>query len=322
MAEVIWISWQEHRRTSGICDYLALDLHVITSRSKSAARYLQLIRSTFRILRNEKPRVLFVQNPSIVLTAFAVLVRPLFGYRLVVDAHNEAVQPYVHDSRAVRIASDLLMRAADLTIVTNRSLAEIVHSNGGDAFVLPDRLPEIDGYNPAELARGSFNIVLIATYATDEPLMQVIDAAAMLQDRITLYVTGNYARLDESIRRRLPPNIVFTGFLSDEDYWGHLKSADAIIDLTSMDNCLVCGAYEGVAAARPLLLSANEATIHYFSKGVVYTDNSAQDIHRAILELVDRHDELSAEIAVLGRELPGDWRRQAEDLKQIIGQWL
>jgi len=322
MADVIWISWQEHRRTSGICDYLALDLHVVRSRKRSAARYLQLVRDTFRILRKEKPRVLFVQNPSIVLTAFAVVLRPLLGYRLIVDAHNEAVQPYVHDSRAVRSASALLMRAADLTIVTNRSLAEVVHSNGGDAFVLPDRLPEIDGFNPVELAPRSFNIVLIATYAADEPVMPVIEAAAMLRDRITLYVTGNYAQLDESVRRRLPPNIVFTGYLSNEDYWGYLKSADAVIDLTSMDNCLVCGAYEGVAAARPLVLSANEATIEYFSKGVVYTDNSAQDIHRAMLELVGRHVELSADIADLRSELPADWCRQAEDLKRIIGQWL
>jgi len=76
MADVIWISWQEHRRTSGICDYLALDLHVVRSRKRSAARYLQLVRDTFRILRKEKPRVLFVQNPSIVLTAFAVVLRP------------------------------------------------------------------------------------------------------------------------------------------------------------------------------------------------------------------------------------------------------
>ncbi|MEN8129856.1 MAG: hypothetical protein ABFS45_06615 [Pseudomonadota bacterium] len=321
MTDVIWVSWQGHRRTSGICDYLAVDLHVVKSTKKSVTRYPQLIYRTIRLLRTEKPKVLFIQNPSIVLTALSILLRPFFGYRLVVDAHNEAVQPYVHDNLAVRIVSTFLLRNADLTIVTNLYLAETVTANRGEAFVLPDRLPEIDGLNPVDLVQGAFNIIVIATYAADEPILSIIDAAAMLQGRVTLYVTGDYSRLDESIRRHLPANIVFTGFLSDEDYWGYLKSADAIIDLTTMDNCLVCGAYEGVAVAKPLVLSRNDATVRYFSKGVVYTDNSAQDIHRALLELIGSHDSLSGEMAELADELPGEWKKNAESLRRRIEKW-
>ena len=321
MNDVIWISWQGHRRTQGICDFLSVDLHVLTSTKKSVARYLQLLYKTLRLIQTERPKVLMVQNPSIVLTSACVFLRPFYRYRLIVDAHNEAVQPYVHDNWAVRAASAYLLGKADLTIVTNSYLAETVSAAKGIAFVLPDRLPKIDGYNPINLSQQTFNIVLIATYADDEPIASIIDSAVVLQDRVTLYVTGDYSTLEEAYRQSLPSNIVFTGYLSNDDYWGYLKSADAVIDLTMMDNCLVCGAYEGVAAARPLVLSGNDATISYFSKGVVYTDNSSQDIRRAMLELIDKHEVLSEKMLELGKELPEAWRKKAENLQRLIRQW-
>ena len=321
MNNVIWISWQDHRRTSGICNYLSIDLYVIRSTRKSVARYMQLIHETFRVLMTQKPKVLLVQNPSIVLTSLCVLLRPFFHYRLIVDAHNEAVEPYVHDNILVRGVSRFLMRRADITIVTNEYLADTVRSCGGDAVVLPDRLPEVDAVSPVELSTDTFNLVLIATYAPDEPIMAILNAAAMLQDRLSLFVTGDYTRLDASIRRQLPANIVFTGFLSNADYWGYLTSADAIMDLTSMDNCLVCGAYEGAAVARPLVLSRNDATVRYFSRGVVYTDDSTQGIHRAMLELMENYDDLLAAMAQLAGELPGAWEQQAVDLRLRIEVW-
>ena len=62
MVNVVWISWQDHRRTSGICDYLSIDLYVIRSTRKSIPRYLQLVHETIRVLMAQKPKVLLVQK--------------------------------------------------------------------------------------------------------------------------------------------------------------------------------------------------------------------------------------------------------------------
>ena len=50
--------------------------------------------------------------------------------------------------------------------------------------------------NPVDLAQDAFSIIVIATYAVDEPILSIIDAAGMLQGRVILYVTGDYTRLD------------------------------------------------------------------------------------------------------------------------------
>ena len=152
--------------------------------------------------------------------------------------------------------------------------------------------------------------------------MEVIDAASRLEEKITLYVTGDYTKLEAVYRKQLPSNIVFTGYLSNEDYWGYLKSANAIVDLTSMDNCLVCGAYEAVAVAKPLILSNNKASVEYFYKGVLFTDNSIDDIGRVFQSLIEGHVGLAGDMEKLGKELSADWQNKANTLLQKIRRWM
>jgi len=316
MSGLKWISWESHRRTDGICDYFSIKPHVVKCEAKSIRRYLCLIYKTLKILRERDTRVLIVQNPSIILTTFSLFVRIFYKYKLIVDAHNEAVQPYVHDNFLVRFVSAKLMKYADLTIVTNSYLAEVVSANGGEPFILPDKIPVVGESSAISLSTNTLNIVFIATYAADEPIAEVIDAAGKLQEKITLYVTGDFTKLAESYRKQLPSNIIFTGYLSNEDYWGYLKAADAVVDLTSMDNCLVCGAYETVAVAKPLILSKNKASIEYFNQGVLFTDNTLEDMHRVFLSLIEEHTKLVREIEKLGKKLPVDWQKKADTLME------
>ncbi len=322
MSRLAWISWEQHRRTSEICDYLGIRPVVIEPAGRSWRKYPGLILRTLRVLWRLRPDVLIVQNPSIVLALLAVLYRPFGRYKLIVDADNEAVNPYTHSSGFIRRVAAWLLSKADLTVVTNDYLVDRVTQCGGCAVVLPDRLPAVPAVGPAGLPADTFNIVLIATYAADEPVAEIIEAATRLQDRLTLHVTGNAERLPRHYRDGLPAAVRFTGFLSDRQYWSYLIEADAIVDLTLKDNCLVCGAYEGVAAATPLLLSDNAATVQYFDKGVVYTDNSVDDIHRAMLQLMDHHARLKTDIERLRAELPARWQQRAEVFRRQVDRLL
>lgn len=313
MHKVLWISWENHRRTNEICDYLSINPYVILSSKKSLPRYFYLIKETIKKIYKDRPRTLLVQNPSIILTFVAVMLRPLFKYSLIVDAHNEAVQPYTHNHWLVRKAAEFLIKYAAYTIVTNNYLAKIIEKQGGRPIVLPDRVPQIFDVALTSLTEDKFNVVLIATYAADEPITQVIDAASALEN-ITLYVTGNNKRLDKAYINSLPSNIIFTGFLSDENYWAYLKSADVIIDLSLKDNCLVCGAYEAVAVATPLILSNNKASVEYFNKGTLFTDNTTDDICSILLLAKERRAQLKGEMEGFGYELSLAWKDMAEVL--------
>ena len=82
-----------------------------------------------------------------------------------------------------------------------------------------------------------------------------------------------------------------------------------------MDNCLVCGAYEGVAVGRPLVLSDNAATRSLFRRGAVYVKSDTDSISRGIGALIEDLPQYKVEIAKLKAELHSEWILQADRFK-------
>jgi hypothetical protein len=137
-----------------------------------------------------------------------------------------------------------------------------------------------------------------------------------------VYMTGNSKRLAERDSVALPANLELTGYLQEEEYQILLNSVDVIIDLTLMDNCLVCGAYEGVALGKPLVLSESSASRRYFTSGVIHTKNDAAHIHEALVKAVASRAELSEEIAKLRPDLERRWQEGKHRLIEVITSTL
>jgi len=303
------LTWTDHRRTRELCAALNVPLLVISTTRRGALRYLELAARTCAVLAGRRPQLLLVQNPSLVLAALALLLRPLWGYRLIVDAHNEAVTPFIHRQRAVLRLARWVLRRADLTIVTNRQLARQVEAHGGVPFVLPDRIPVPPAAESAAAQAGLFRLVLIATFAPDEPIAAIFEAVQGMD--LELYVTG---RASAAARAAAPANAHFTGYLPEADYWALLRSSDAVIDLTLMEDCLVCGAYEALALGKPMLLSGNAASRELFGAAAVFTDNSAADIRRALGRLREQAPQLAAAAKSRRAELAARWDAEAREL--------
>jgi glycosyltransferase involved in cell wall biosynthesis len=319
MSGALALTWLDHRRTKELCAGLDIELLVLTTKLRGALRYLVLNARTLALLARRRPEVLLVQNPSLILAALAVAARGVLGYRLIVDAHNEAVVPFINRQWWVARLSRWVIRRADLTIVTNRQLAEVVERCGGRPFTLPDRIPAPPSAQAQAQARalsGAFNVVLIATFAPDEPVAEVLDAVRGTE--VELYVTGDHRKLDQGIVATAPQNVRFTGFLNDEDYWSLLRSADAILDLTLMDDCLVCGAYEALALGKPMLLSNNSASVELFGDSAVFTNNTAADIRQALERL--RLERVRLQVAAERKrsELADLWTGSARSLRALV----
>lgn len=312
----VFLTWIEHRRTRAICERLEISPAELISQRRGVARYAQLAIRTLRLLHERRPRALLVQTPSQILGMLALLLRPLYRYRLILDAHNEAVEPYLHPSAWMRAISNFLMRRADCVIVSNRQLAEIVAARGGKALVLPDALP-----TPPVVAatRGpGFNIAVISTYAGDEPVEAIVEAARALGDSIRFHVTGNSNKCPARIKERLPGNVRLTGFLEEHSYWELLASADVIMDLTTMDHCLVCGAYEAVALGKPLVLSGNQASRELFAGFAEFCDNDSAGIAAAVVRLRDRLDDLRRMLPAQLAAFDSHWGKQAQTLQALL----
>ncbi len=316
---IVWIAWEVQRRTTELASCLGVPLERYLYRGPGALRYPVLAGHTWECLVRRRPDILIVQNPSLILTVVACFARMFLGVRLVVDRHTNFMlnQPPSWRKRFFTTISEFTLRRADLTIVTNSALVEVVEAAGGHGFMLPDRIPDLQ--TTKEFAAGANAVVLfICTYAKDEPWQEVLKVAHDLGADVQVFVTGNSKRASwtpelEALRDGTP-NLTLTGFLDEADYMALLHRADVIMDLTTFDHCLVCGAYEGVAAGKALVLSDKEANRELFGDVPVYVDADAQSIQSGLrLALAEATERAERVVAFRGKYVQW-WETRLTDL--------
>lgn len=316
MSGRIWITWENQRRNRELSHALnarLYELKEIDLIKNPVKKYALGLLKTIRILLNERPLLIFCQNPSLILSAFLVTIKKPARFRVVVDAHNAGLFPKEGESYLLGLLSRYIQRHADLTIVTNRGLQKHVEKNGGKAFILQDKIPTIPVSQPKKLSK-SFNLLFICSYGEDEPYEAVFEAAWKLAPEVHIYVTGNYRKKDIDAAS-VPGNVTLLGYVSEDQYVDMLNSVDATIDLTTREDCLVCGAYETVAVEKPQILSDTKALRSYFHKGAIYTEHTAQDIAVSVQQLIDEKERLKREAVELKRHLKNEWEKRRQTLE-------
>ena len=312
----IWIAWERHRRTIELNKVFSCRLFILESTLPRIIKHPILSLQTCKILHREKPKILFVQNPSFVLTLIATLFKPIYKYKLIVDAHNAGLMPTKNFLRPLKILYKFIQRKADYTIVTNEGLAELVIGNRGKPYILPDRIPVVDSSKNMEL-KGKAAVLYICTFGEDEPYWEVIRTAEILGKSVYIYITGDYKKV-QKITQSAPTNVIFTGYLPDEEYWSMLRSVDLTLDLTLRENCLVCGAYESISAETPMVLSSTEALKNYFYKGAIFSANNAIALAGSIREALQKEDSLKEEVKELKQELSFSWEERARKILEYL----
>lgn len=300
----IWITWEYQRRNRSMAARLGATLHELDYRGHFLARYWVLGWRTVGIVRRSRPDVVYYQNPSLVLAALVTTLK-FFGLthaKIVGDFHNAGVFPPV-----LRFLVPWIVRNSDLIVVSNKNLQPAIEGFGGRSVAIPDPIPEIHAHTRVESGSGEqFAVFFICSWASDEPIDNVLRAAQMIEatDRsITVAITGRPKLERIGWHAPVPGNVELTGYLADADFEARLAAASAVLDLTTRADCMVCGAYEAVSVGVPMIVSNNEPTRRYFHKGALYTDNSAEDIAKLILELRADYARFKHEIVELKQEL-------------------
>ncbi|EAW30012.1 hypothetical protein GP2143_01165 [marine gamma proteobacterium HTCC2143] len=286
-------------------------------------RYPSCVIKTIAVLLTKKPKLLFVQNPSMILSCIACLYGFFSNTKIIVDRHTTFRLNKPH-SGSLRIwifmrLHYFTLKYADMTIVTNDYLADLVEKSGGNPCVLPDMLPAIDS-SRKEVLRGKKNIMLISSFGLDEPIEEVILAMNSLENRnFCLYITGNYKKVDPNYPQKVEENIIFTGFVSDNNYQTLLNSVDIAIVLTTSDYCMLCGCYEAVALEIPLITSNKGVLRDYFSKAL-FVDNSAEEIAKGIDSVCNQYDYYKEGVVAMKKEIAISWEKEYKNLENKIQQ--
>ena len=312
------IAWHPYsRRGQLLCGAFRLELKLIHSLKRhyllAPIRYVLQAAKSFTVLIRERPRLIFVQNPPIFAVVIVYVYAKLWGARYVIDSHTGALlAPWWKWSLP---AHAFLSRNAITTIVTNRHLKAVVDSWGASSFILGDLPTAFPEGSPFQLD-ARFNMAVINTFSPDEPVEEVLKAASGLPE-VHFYVTGNLIRAQRSLLQDQPDNVTFTGFLPDNEYFGLLRSVQAIMTLTTDNFTMQRGACEALWLGKPIITSDWPILREYFHKGTIHVDNSARGIQEAVIWMQNARGELEGEIRELQRE-----RRQESQHTQAAMEHL
>jgi glycosyltransferase involved in cell wall biosynthesis len=318
----VFISWAPYsRRSLALSDELDISsylVHHLKFQRPFYAPFKYILQTvhTLAILLKERPNIVFVQDPPI-FAGLAVYVYTLlvFGQaQYIIDAHTGALlHPWWKPFRGLQKS---VYRRALTIITTNQSLADLVESWGANSMALagpPIKIP------PGEAMQfdQAFNLVLVNTFANDEPTHVALDAVADLPD-VHLYVTGNVDRAPPSLLERVPPNVTLTGFVPDDEYLKLLRGADAVMVLTEQDFTLQLGAVEAIALGKPIIISNQPFLREYFNQGAVHVPNTPEGVRQGIIRLERNLERLSAEVPELQRMHQEEWSTKSQQLHKLM----
>jgi hypothetical protein len=321
--KIVFLVWdREGIRASGISKHIGASLHFL---STSRVRHPVLFIKTLKILRKERPQIIICQSPPITCAFIALVYKYMFAWmskpKILIDVHTGAIsRPW---SKGV---SRLIMKNASVIIVINKEQQNhLIQNYHIRPVVLEDPIPDFtdvllsgkkqEGYKIEQKA--IFNVAVVSSFAFDEPLQAVFDAASKMPD-VYFYITGDEKNADRKALIKKTDNVIITGFLDYSTYVDLLHKVDVIMDLTTDNKSLVAGAYEAVALEQPLITSDWNSAKRYFNKGTIYVNNSSDEIRKAIMVSMTKKEELSKEMHQLKIERTKEWEEKISNLHYLF----
>jgi hypothetical protein len=324
MNERLWLTWETQRRNAELADAFSCHYgHLDFSSSGPLFRYLRSICATLVLFyarqfsSRKKNSVVFVQCPSVVLVALLSVLRYLHSFVFVIDAHNITFEYLNSSNTLLRLLTRFSLKRADRIIVSNFFLTKDFSEFEAKFLSLPDKLPKLHFDGRAQLPESFTSrrrpwVLLVATFAADEPIDFFLESVSSIAGQeCTIFVSGKRSKAAAALRHE-SDCVVFTDFLPSHTFDLLLSQCDLVVDLTTRDNCLVCGAYEAVAAQVPALLSDSLATRDIFSKGCLYAVNTTESYRTALGKFLEDPHSLKNGVVEMSALFELRWRADFE----------
>jgi glycosyltransferase involved in cell wall biosynthesis len=313
-----------------------------------------LFYKTLRLLEYERPTTIICQTPPIfcpLAAIFYAATNKRKNIRIIIDAHTATFEkPW--SLPILKTITRWAIGNAVAIIVANAELQNVVHQNYGVMpLVLDDGVPKVDyarkeasqistnrdskyDQNHPPLSRQTrlelkeledahgrtkFAVAVISSFASDEPIEEVIEAAKILPETTIFYVTGDSSRLGSRKLlewQQTAKNVIFTGFLNQHEYVSLLKKVDAIMVLTRRHHNMLSGAHEALALEKPLITSDWPPLRKYFSVGTAYVNNSVKEIVNAVKYVQLEKDQMKEEMRLLKQRKVDEWEHKLSAFKE------
>jgi glycosyltransferase involved in cell wall biosynthesis len=317
----VWLSWEAHRRNKAITKQYHIPLRAFDYDKYRLTRYLRCLYATLHLLISRRPNYVFAQVPSIILGFVVAAWKRFSGNHLILDIHNIAIERAIHGNAIQRYIYASVIRTADLLVVTNaqikQRIIERLNIPEEGISILPDKIPDMNVDKPVNKvphrSSSPFDLFIVASWAEDEPIAEILAAASLLSDKNVLFrISGDSRSYLKNKKLVIPPNVELTGFLSEDKYIERISTAQIVGVFTTRDDCLVCGAYEALAVEQVTLLSDTYALRDYFSSSVLYTKNSSAAIANSVELIMNSYQDTVAQVKDGRLLIEKKWRDSAD----------
>lgn len=273
------VAWRKLSRRSTLLAQ-ALNAQVLFFRDHLP--YLRAIWRTHFAVRKAKPTILIVQLPQGPLLLQALILRWLTGCKVVADVHTGFLTREGWKGLLLNRPFKGLLRQADLILGHNETQLDLIPKElQGKTIVVYDQWQFCIPQPLQQTAEGDY-LVFPASFARDEPLREVIKAVEIFDMPVKLYVTGNWKRQPQ-IKIGISERVVFTGFLSEDEFNHLVAGSKAVITGTKREYTSLMSAWEAVAYNKPLALTNTKTLQSLFGDYAVFFDwDNPESIREAI----------------------------------------
>lgn len=320
---IVWRIFQ--RRTESLAREFDLDACYYykpwEERSKfhKALSYIFKTFGTIADLVRKKPTVVFIQLPPTPVLYIASAYCKLTGSRLVADCHNAMIY-----SRWLNWPlAKTLLRRANITLVHNRDVEVYARRFELETITLRDPLPVLESPAQTDLLErigiGEKPYIIVPwSFAPDEPINELVQAATELPG-IIFVMTWFAEKLPPETRNRLPPNLLLSGYLNDEDFNTLFARSSAALVLTTREGTQPSAASEAIVLGIPLIVSDLNTTRDLYGDMPIYTKNTCEGIRDASQEIIDNPEPYLAKITEFRNSFSARLEREIKGVKHTLG---
>lgn len=322
-ANCIMISWIDfHGRSAGIADSLSIQSFFFSGGDGGVLRrYRRQWSETRRLLKKTKGATKGATKAIVMMPPLPALLAVAMSPKLRIagDLHTGVFR----DPKwkwALPLTLSVLKRRG-IGIVTNSDLAEILDRKGVASVVLHDQITDdyIDDYQRfdspelSDLDERDWILVPLA-YAYDEPLSEILQAATFTPE-IAWVLTG---KAPQTYIDSAPSNVIFPGYISEEDYRRAVARSSAIAALTTDENTMQRAGYEAMSAGQALLTTPMKVLKEFFGAAPVYSSPTGVDLAAGARKVI-RDAPLARKRMEIQRELRH--REQSASLS-YLREWM
>jgi hypothetical protein len=272
---------------------------------------------TWQILFTRRPKFVFVTNPPFIAAYCVWFYCLMSGARMILDTHP----PSLYSRKwgwSLPLQRWVALRAY-INLTDQIRFKRLFDGWGCPNTIVLERPPkDITTRNiTSTVDSNKFEVTVINTFAEDEPLQCVLDAAKIMPD-VTFNITGDVAMGNRALIEAGTENCIFTGYLHGDDYWNTLNRSRAVMALTIFPHSLMLSPSEGLVLNKPVIISRQEATTEYFYKGAVFVENTGDSIVAGIREVQRREKELIQETREFLEERQSVWDTNFRALEGLL----